>query len=136
MPMIPLNVARWARIKRQRIAAGAPLAMVVAAFLWGGPASAGQFDSAATAADRGRCDSARQDPSAFKEPGDCMRISGYIAAGDKLAPAERVGAGSGPFGPLNQPGVVISVGAPMEPVMSATPGPERFFSADHGQSTR
>jgi hypothetical protein len=118
------------RIKRTITGTCAPLVALAAASL-AGSAGAGEFDrgaSPATLADPARCDGDGHGPAALRDTDGCLRINGYIAAGARFVPEDGVGGRSAPFGPLDGPGIVTSVGASRDPAADALLSPDRFLS--------
>jgi hypothetical protein len=85
------------------------------AFVVGGPlapATAGEFDRStlhgAVAAPT-QCESRNEGPDALQDSGECSRISGYVTAGARFGPDERIGGLPSPFGPLDAPEFVGSI---------------------------
>jgi hypothetical protein len=126
--MIHRRFRLLARIKRTITGTCAPLVALGAASL-AGSAGAGEFDrgaSPATVADPARCEGGHG-LAALRDTGGCVRISGYIAAGARFAPEDGVGDRPAPFGPLDGPGIVTSVGASRDPAADAPLSPDRFL---------
>lgn len=99
----------------------APLAAILAACLTN-PSNADGIapsNGPPALARQARCDNIGQGFPAPKDSGECLRISGYVAAGANFAPAERIRGLRAPFGPLASPGVVTSVGASMRNLVNA-----------------
>jgi hypothetical protein len=101
-------------------AVGAPLLAIIAAGL-SNPASAGSGGALGPQTQiRGSYCGASDDDLAPNRAG-CARITGYIAAGERFGPDDRIGGRASPFAPLDEPGTAGShslsgltiIGAPL-----------------------
>jgi hypothetical protein len=106
--------------------------LTIAVIAAGSPASAGDVDrggDAASAAGRPHCDGGAGSPALTDSDG-CVRIRGYIAAGDYSASDRLLGARVPRFDPLGAHGIVANVRASGEASGKAPPSADRFFMPD------
>ncbi len=108
----------------------AALAAALAVWL-AGPANADGLSPANSAAGlsrQARCASLGQGFAALKGTDDCLRISGYVAAGDNLEPDRRIVGIRAPFGRLAPSGIVTGVGGSAQTIVRAPADLGRAFT--------
>jgi hypothetical protein len=109
--------------------------LTIAVIAAGSPASAGDVDSGGdpvSAAGRPHCDRVGPGSPALADSDGCVRIRGYIAAGDYSASDRLLGGRAAHFDPFGAHGIVANVRASGE-ASGKAPTADRFFTPE-GQS--
>jgi hypothetical protein len=116
--MIHNSIGASRRVVRIVVTLSAPLLVIMGASLPNAASAGGAGPDPQSTLRGSYCDGSDQDSGAPTRAG-CARISGYITAGARFGPDERIGGRHGPFAPIDEPAItgnpsssLMIVGAP------------------------